>query len=801
MKQKTNFVEEIINKLFKEKEIQFNEKIKLKDIDEEMKMQIVKFICYKDGKLSIKNLYEYQNVLKDSGIKFLEKLANSKLKLCEIITSYEPENYLEIKNNKLFKIYLNLTKKELIPFFMMMGLYSYINLRKNNLKAVKEMESNQYFEKAKNKYINLKNLFLSHIIKKYSRYDDLFIEGEEEEFEDKETFNNISYKYFFESYACFNEMFGKGDLFYLVDSIFTAITENINTIYLAKGNDFENINSLCDALFDNIYESINLCYYNDNNIDILIKTLYDTIKEYKEYTFDINYIIFVEAYCNKFKEVQLNEKLYLVCSFFKGLNPLNFENTFKEINYCHGKDHFNNIDKYYRQIYPKSDKDEMSESSEEITNNSNEKKEDSLGHLDDIKEKKSLKNISYINYNTIGQSDINTSKEDSINKDNKGNNDKQEYNIIKEDDNENNKIGSTIEDNKVNNKSQEKNIIKEDDNENNKVGSTNGNNISNNEIQEYNIIKEDDNENNKIGSIIEDNKVNNKSQEKNEIKEDDNENNKIGSTNKDNNSNNEKKGQKIKSNKAYDETRVNQKIESKSNNDGETNIKDISYLFEKIKKLVSEIEYFKESKKESEQKFIEYDKKLKESNKECEKLKESYKECEKKLLEHDKKLKESLKSKKACEKKIKKTEKEVNNLKDCISTQKKEYNISIQKLKKEIFELKSEMKTIKFRDISKMIINNYISKYLNLIKEINNKKDKAYKIADFLNGNEKLYYMTLINKYYESNKSSHITGYIEEYKKKDIIGLSKDDDITRKLINEYISTIFQIKNDENFSEK
>ena len=743
MKQKTNFVEEIINKLFKEKEIQFNEKIKLKDIDEEMKMQIVKFICYKDGKLSIKNLYEYQNVLKDSGIKFLEKLANSKLKLCEIITSYEPENYLEIKNNKLFKIYLNLTKKELIPFFMMMGLYSYINLRKNNLKEVKEMESNQYFEKAKNKYINLKNLFLSHIIKKYSRYSEVFIEEEEEEFEDKETFNNISYKYFFESYACFNEMFGKGDLFYLVDSIFTAITENINTIYLAKGNDFENINSLCDALFDNIYESINLCYYNDNDIDILIKTLYDTIKEYKEYTFDINYIIFVEAYCNKFKEVQLNEKLYMVCSFFKGLNPLNFENTFKEINYCHGKDHFNNIDKYYRQIYPKSDKDEMSESSEEITNNSNKKKEDSLGHLDDIKEKKSLKNISYINYNTIGQSDINTSKEDSINKDNKGNNDKQEYNIIKEDDNENNKIGSIIEDNKVNNKSQEKNVIKEDDNENNKVGSTN----------------------------------------------------------KDNNSNNEKNGQKIKSNKAYDETRVNQKIESKSNNDGETNIKDISYLFEKIKKLVSEIEYFKESKKESEQKFIEYDKKLKESNKECEKLKESYKECEKKLLEHDKKLKESLKSKKACEKKIKKTEKEVNNLKDCISTQKKEYNISIQKLKKEIFELKSEMKTIKFRDISKMIINNYISKYLNLIKEINNKKDKAYKIADFLNGNEKLYYMTLINKYYESNKSSHITGYIEEYKKKDIIGLSKDDDITRKLINEYISTIFQIKNDENFSEK
>ena len=41
MEQKTNFIEETINRLFKEKEIQFDDKGKLQDIDEQMKKEII----------------------------------------------------------------------------------------------------------------------------------------------------------------------------------------------------------------------------------------------------------------------------------------------------------------------------------------------------------------------------------------------------------------------------------------------------------------------------------------------------------------------------------------------------------------------------------------------------------------------------------------------------------------------------------------------------------------------------------------------------------------------------------------
>jgi len=696
MDKKTNFVEETIEKLFKEIEIHFDDKKKLQDIDDQMKIHIIKFICYKDEKLSIKDLYKYENVLKDSAIKFLEKLANTKLKLSEIISTYEPENYFQMKNNNLFKIYLNHTNKELIPFFMMVGFYSYINLKKNNIKAIKELESNQYFENAKNKYINLKNLFLSHIIKNYSRNQDIVFEGEDEETKGAEILNNVALMYYFESYSCFNDMYGKGCLFYLVDSVFSAITKNINCIYLKKGNDFQNVNALIDTLFDNIYESINLCYYDDNDINILINTLYETIKEYMEYSLDINYIIFVVNYCNKFKEGQHNEKLYMICSFFKGLNELNFKNTFKKINFCHGEDHHNNIEKYYKQIYPKTDKDEASESFEELINNSNDiKKEESLGYNKDIKEKKFQAFTSDINYinekkecNEIKEVYINKSKEGNINKEKKGNN----------------------------------------------------------ESQGNNKLKEVDINNNKEGALNEDNKVKIENQEKNAIKQVDNDNNKEGSTNEDNKDNNNKKKQKANANK---------------DNDGESKIKEISFWIEEVKKLKSEMEYFKKSKKESETKIIEeYEKKLIKSEKRI------FTKYEKKLMESETKF--------------------TNNIK---------------KLNKEVVELKSELKKIKFRDISKVIINNYISKYSDQIAQFKNKKEKAYNISNSLKGKEKFYYDKIIDKYYKSNRASHITGYIEEFQKNNIIGFSKNDDIIKKLINDYIYTIFGIDNNENYKEK
>ena len=57
MEQKTNYVEEIVEKLLKEKEIIFDDEENFIDIDEKMKILILKFICYNKGKLSIVNLF------------------------------------------------------------------------------------------------------------------------------------------------------------------------------------------------------------------------------------------------------------------------------------------------------------------------------------------------------------------------------------------------------------------------------------------------------------------------------------------------------------------------------------------------------------------------------------------------------------------------------------------------------------------------------------------------------------------------------------------------------------------------
>ena len=57
-------------------------------------------------------------------------------------------------------------------------------------------------------------------------------------------------------------------------------------------------------------------------------------------------------------------------------------------------------------------------------------------------------------------------------------------------------------------------------------------------------------------------------------------------------------------------------------------------------------------------------------------------------------------------------------------------------IEKELSELKKEMKRINYRDISKIIINNYISKNKKELPTLNNKKEKADYILTLLHGEE-----------------------------------------------------------------
>ena len=124
-------------------------------------------------------------------------------------------------------------------------------------------------------------------------------------------------------------------------------------------------------------------------------------------------------------------------------------------------------------------------------------------------------------------------------------------------------------------------------------------------------------------------------------------------------------------------------------------------------------------------------------------------------------------------------------------------------MKTEIYKLKNQMKQISYRDISKPIINNYIKRYENNMKNLENLctgKDKAEYIKNYLIGPELNYYNKIITKYYDSNHKSHISTIFKDFGKNYIIGLTGDKkDIIDKIFSDYCKIILEekIDNDNN----
>ena len=71
---------------------------------------------------------------------------------------------------------------------MMIGFYSYLTLRKNNIEKIKELQLNSYFQEMNNFYLNLKNFALPQILNQYSKIilspQELSNEGEGEILDD-----------------------------------------------------------------------------------------------------------------------------------------------------------------------------------------------------------------------------------------------------------------------------------------------------------------------------------------------------------------------------------------------------------------------------------------------------------------------------------------------------------------------------------------------------------------------------------------------------------------------------------------
>ena len=141
--------------------------------------------------------------------------------------------------------------------------------------------------------------------------------------------------------------------------------------------------------------------------------------------------------------------------------------------------------------------------------------------------------------------------------------------------------------------------------------------------------------------------------------------------------------------------------------------------------------------------------------------------------------------------------KENNKIKNEFNKFKDKAQFSQVEIKTELFKLKKEIKQISYRDISKLIINNYINKYKNRLeqeKNLKTKKDKAMAIIKYLVEPELTYYNKIVNKYYDSNYLSHISKIFKDFGMNYIIGLKiEKNEIIDKIFIDYCKIILEEK--------
>ena len=275
---------------------------------------------------------------------------------------------------------------------------------------------------------------------------------------------------------------------------------------------------------------------------------------------------------------------------------------------------------------------------------------------------------------------------------------------------------------------------------------------------------------------------------------------------------NSKKNIKLNSNKKINK---NNEVLNKDFNDDKTHIKieerkleEINYIKDKSldNSNMKNIETKEINNKTSEEKGNKnIDKNIEErikDNDEKELINKKFKELEKKINEQNKEIESNKKEIESTKKEIESNKKEIENIKVDFSKKSQESHLRMMKklknIQTELSELKKEMKKINFRDISKIIINNYITKYKTKLTSLYNKKEKAYHLLLFLKGKEKDYLKKILDTYYNSNIRSHISYVIEELNKKNIIGSPYDINyVANIIINDYCNKILNEKDDSN----
>ena len=356
-------LQEIIETLLESGEYELNE-YHFKDEDIKYRYEILKLICGVKGEkeiLRVHNLKNMQpiNCLIQQRLLALFKNIES-YSMEELITKYDSISsfFCSLKKEQKFLDYLKQKKYKAIPLFIMLGFCASINLGKDISQDIIELMKKNYIKVIIKNYINEMRKSLSNILFYYDKIVLHVYDDEENNYDLEISPNDLLYqdlKRSLERYMCFNELFDEGEIVNFANCLLKTISHDIKSIYLKKGPEIENINNIIKYIYREILDNFSTKnYYQKSNLNNLYDIIAYIINTFSEDSYEENYAKFVVKYCSKYRQGNKN----IVISFFSGLNPDNFKETFNNLDMkeSNKEDYYTNIESLISQISPKKKK-------------------------------------------------------------------------------------------------------------------------------------------------------------------------------------------------------------------------------------------------------------------------------------------------------------------------------------------------------------------------------------------------------------------------------------------------------------
>ena len=223
-----------------------------------------------------------------------------------------------------------------------------MNLKKEVSEEIFQFSQKNYMKKLISDYIMEKRRTLSWIVLYFCKLN--FVDDNEDENNDQNISGDLleqELKNSIQGYMCFNDLFDEGEITNFFTCLFKAITSNAKSLYLEKGPDFLIVNDTIKYIFEEIFQSSLLVnYFQKSNMNNLYDTIANIINILAEESFEENYAKLVTKYCQKYNQGNKN----IVFTFFLGLNPDHFRETFNKLKIPENKneDYYQNIQDYIR---------------------------------------------------------------------------------------------------------------------------------------------------------------------------------------------------------------------------------------------------------------------------------------------------------------------------------------------------------------------------------------------------------------------------------------------------------------------